>query len=353
MRNLTDEQIDLIAEDIRVRGVFSQSLQEDLLDHICCFIEEQDDERPFDEIYRLALDAFGQSGLQGVQDETLYLINRPYLTKMKKIAFVSAGLSAVALIGGAMFKIQHWPGANMMLIIGILVLAMFFIPYFFYVQMKEQTEKKAKVIAALGLVTAVLMALGALFKILHWPGAMVMLMAFIIFFLVFLPLYVINGARNPITRFSTVSNGLLFACIGGFMMLMSFQNPSKSVTDSLIAIHQKQENLLHSLQQNADGNPAQAKALQTFVTSCNAAVEQIPNAAEGEKTVGNGVPVGEEGLAQMNDQLKAALVKLNADLSTDSTWTPLVFEEIQPSLYGSVRFQVLQLETQAYVNAAK
>ena len=69
MRSLTDEQIDFIADDIRIRGVFTQSLQEDLLDHICCFIEEQDDERPFEEIYRRALDAFGQQGLQGIQDE--------------------------------------------------------------------------------------------------------------------------------------------------------------------------------------------------------------------------------------------------------------------------------------------
>src|SRR5687768_15625888 len=103
MRSLADEQIDFIAEDIRRRGVFTTSLQEDLLDHICCYIEQQpDDERPFAEIYLQALEAFGQNGLQAVQDETLFLINRPYLTLMKTIAYFSGALASVSLILGAL-----------------------------------------------------------------------------------------------------------------------------------------------------------------------------------------------------------------------------------------------------------
>jgi len=346
MRSLTEEQIDLIADDIRLRGVFTQSLQEDLLDHICCFIEEQpDDERPFEEIYRLALDAFGQSGLQGVQDETLYLINRPYLTKMKKIAFFTAGLSSFTLIAGALFKIQHWPGANLMLVAGILVLAFFFIPYFFYVQFTEQTEKKGKVIAALGLITAFLMAVGALFKIMHWPGTIVILMGFVIFFLAFLPLYIINGARNPLTRFSTVSNGLLFACIGGFMMLMSFQQPSKAITDSFATIQLNEQQLLESLQANTNN-----AALMSFVTTCNDAIAAEPNNS-GNNTIGNGDPVSAQSLLNINNAIRAALLKLNTDMSGTTGWKPVAFDEIQPSLYGSVKFQVLQLETKVYANA--
>src|SRR5687768_13927275 len=123
MRSLADAQIDFIAGDIRRRGVFSESLQEDLLDHICCYIEEQpDDERPFEEIYRQALDAFGQSGLQGIQDETLYLINQPYQKAMKKFAYITGSIASVALVCGALFKIMHWPGANLMLLIGTLTL---------------------------------------------------------------------------------------------------------------------------------------------------------------------------------------------------------------------------------------
>lgn len=345
MRNLTDEQVDLIAEDIRVRGVFSQSLQEDLLDHICCFIEEQDDERPFEEIYLLAMDAFGQSGLQGVQDETLYLINRPYLTKMKKIAYFSGGISATALVLGALFKVQHWPGANIMLIAGTLLMTFFFIPYFFYTQFTEQTEKKGRIISALGLTTAVLMATGAFFKLMHWPGAAILIIAFAFFFLIFLPLYIINGARNPLTRMQSVSNGFLFACIGGFMMLLSFQNPSKAVTDALTTIEQNEQQVLLSLQAKMNNS-----ALTAFVTTCNAAVAAEPNNS-GSNTIGNGDPLSPQSLLNINEAIRAAVLKLNEDMSGTPGWKPLAFTEIQPSLYGSAKFQVLQLETRAYVNA--
>lgn len=345
MRNLTEEQIDFIAEDIRFRGVFTQGLQENLLDHICCCIEQQDDARPFEEVYRQTLDAFGQSGLQGVQDETLFLINQPYFSKMKKIAYLSGSVASMSLIGGALFKVMHWPGANMMLVIGCLTLTFLFLPYFFYTQFKEQTEKKGKFIATLGMLTAGLLCMSALFKILHWPGAGMMIVGFAVFFIVYLPLYMINGMRNPLTKVSSISNGFLFASIGGFMILLSFNNSSKSVYDSMTTIQLKQESLLSSLQAN-DNN----KALSAFVITCDKAIIAEPNNSE-NSTVGNGDPVDGQSLKNINDALNAALVKLNSEMSADSTWKPLTLEPITPSVFGSVKFQVLQLETQAYVNA--
>ncbi len=354
MRSLSDEQIDFIADDIRIRGVFTQSLQEDLLDHICCFIEEQDDERPFEEIYRRALDAFGQQGLQGIQDETLYLVNRPYLTKMKKIAYLSGGLSATALVLGALFKVQHWPGANVMLISGTLLMTFFFIPYFFYTQFTEQTEKKGKVISTLGLITAVLMATGAFFKLMHWPGATILIIAFTFFFLIFLPLYIINGARNPLTRLSSVSNGFLFACIGGFMMLLSFQQPSKAVTDSLVIIEQNQTQLLAKMKDqlaNSDAASTTKQALEQFVASCDQSVSTI--ATDDAATIGNGLPVSNEQLAPFNTRISDAVSTLNTTMASNPNWTPLKYNMIERTLYGSVKFQVMQLETEAYVNAMK
>ena len=145
MRSLAEEQVDFIAEDIRKRGVFTPTLQEDLLDHICCYIEEQpDDERPFEAVYRQALEAFGHEGLQAIQDETLFLINQPYFNAMKKFAYITGALASTLLLVGAFFKIMHWPGANLSLIIGTVTLAMFFIPYFFYVNLKEQSERKSQ-----------------------------------------------------------------------------------------------------------------------------------------------------------------------------------------------------------------
>ncbi len=38
---ITDKQIDFILDDIRARGIGMEELQNDLLDHICCIIEQK------------------------------------------------------------------------------------------------------------------------------------------------------------------------------------------------------------------------------------------------------------------------------------------------------------------------
>lgn len=354
MRNLSDGQIDFIANDIRIRGVFTQSLQEDLLDHICCFIEEQpDDERPFGEVYLQALDAFGHEGLQGIQDETLFLINQPYQNAMKKFAYITGAIASISLLAGALFKISHWPGANLLLLVGIVVLSMFFIPYFFYVNMREQTEKKSKVIAVFGLITALFLCAGALFKLLHWPGATILIFGFAFFFLIFLPLYIINGVRNPLTKVSSISNGFLFAAIGGFVMLISFQQPSKSVTNAMSVIEANEQALLAQVRADFSmGTVSTAKkdALFVFSNSCDAALDRLAQAS-GSVENGNDNPVNERFMPAFNEEIRTAVAKLNEDLGNDSTWTAVTAPAIEPSLYGSVKFQVLQLEVKAYVNA--
>ncbi len=347
MRELTDEQIDLIADDIRIRGVFTQSLQEDLLDHICCFIEEQDDERPFEEIYRRALDAFGQKGLQGVQDETLYLINQPYQRAMKKFAYITGAIASTMLLAGAFFKIMHWPGANIMLIVGTVTLSMFFIPYFFYVNLKEQSEKKSKVIAAAGLITALFLCTATLFKMMHWPGTIVMMFGFGFSFLIFLPLYIINGVRNPLTKVSSISNGFLFAAVGGFVLLMSFNTPSKAVTDSLGVIHHNEELLLAQLQETLASDTAATvatAAVEQFIASTNKALADFDSHYE-KLSVGNGVGASPEDLDALNAGIKSSTDAFNAAMSAGGKgWTPIAVTQLLPSLNGSLRFQVVQLQ---------
>lgn len=348
MRSIGDAEIDFIREDIRRRGVFTESLQENLLDHLCCFIEEQpDDGQPFGEIYRRALEAFGHNGLQEVQDETLFLINQKHLSKMKKLTIISGAIASFAVIFGALFKVQHWPGANILLILGTLMLIFLFFPTFFYMQFKEQTEKRGRFIAAAGLATAIMLCLGALFKIMHWPGAIVMINGFILFFVVFLPLYVINGIRNPLTKLSSISNGFLFATIGGFMLLLSFQNPSRAIQDSFKTINENQSALLGQLKTNAANSPA-AEALAKFTSSCDAAVNEITN-NEDEKRIGNGSPIDNRLLVSLNEKVKTALDQLNASGKLQKPLTVAPFTSAQ---VGSIRFQLLQLECAAYASAA-
>jgi hypothetical protein len=47
---------------------------------------------------------------------------------MKSLAFLSTAASASLVVLGGLFKIQHWPGASIMLVLGLGMLALVGIP---------------------------------------------------------------------------------------------------------------------------------------------------------------------------------------------------------------------------------
>lgn len=47
---------------------------------------------------------------------------------MKQLAFISGGLSSSLIILGSLFKVQHWPGAGIILVVGLCIFSILFIP---------------------------------------------------------------------------------------------------------------------------------------------------------------------------------------------------------------------------------
>jgi hypothetical protein len=47
---------------------------------------------------------------------------------MKKFAIISGAFSASSAALGFLFKIMHWPGANILLVLGLGIFSIFFIP---------------------------------------------------------------------------------------------------------------------------------------------------------------------------------------------------------------------------------
>lgn len=50
------------------------------------------------------------------------------LTNMKTLAFVSGALFCSLTVLGILFKIQHWPGASVLLVLGLGIFSLLFIP---------------------------------------------------------------------------------------------------------------------------------------------------------------------------------------------------------------------------------
>lgn len=69
---LIDSQIDFILSDIKRRGVVSSALQEEVLDHICCLMEERFPKDDFQTAYQKALTSLGS--LKALQHRTTDVI---------------------------------------------------------------------------------------------------------------------------------------------------------------------------------------------------------------------------------------------------------------------------------------
>lgn len=72
---LNEQQIDFILGDINARGIRLESLQYDLLDHICVIIEQQlEKEEDFEQCYEATITTFYRQELREIEDETFFLL---------------------------------------------------------------------------------------------------------------------------------------------------------------------------------------------------------------------------------------------------------------------------------------
>ena len=192
-----DDNLDRIRSELVRRGLSYEPLMEDVLDHVCCLVEDGmnrgiDFETSLDRV----VESIGDRQLPEIQHQTLLNLDKTY-QKMKNFTYLFGLTSALLCIVGALFKRMHWPGASILITAGIFFVVAVFLPLYFYINHRQQLEKKNPVYAIVGYLTLALLLVGALFKVMHWPGAGVMLQVGTGFLLIgFVPLYVVNAFQR-------------------------------------------------------------------------------------------------------------------------------------------------------------
>lgn len=170
MAELNEHQIELISAYIRQHGVAQDELHDDLLDHVCTSIEHKmDGGQAFEQAFADTIKLFGPGGLKQVQQQTFELLTEMNET-MKKVAFVFGLTSAFLLLAGTIFKLMHWPGASIMVVLGGGILSLLYLPTLLIHKLKESPRGDALQHIS-GFVGLGLTAVGVTFKIMHWPGA--------------------------------------------------------------------------------------------------------------------------------------------------------------------------------------
>ncbi|MDD3877895.1 MAG: hypothetical protein PHT69_14835 [Bacteroidales bacterium] len=197
MQALTQKQLKEIYEVVTNEGISFSHLREELADHICCIIEsEMQQGLTFEEAFEKTLKQIGSKAIKRVQEDTLLLIDKNY--RIMKKSMKTIGLVSLVLITiGALFKIQHWPGAGILLTIGFFFIGAVFMPSALWVMKKESKLKGNILIYIVSILGSFPFVFGFLFKIQHWPGANILIiMGFSIIGLLLIPAILISKLRN-------------------------------------------------------------------------------------------------------------------------------------------------------------
>ncbi len=170
MPELTIYDIERITSDVISQEIIFPNLADELVDHICCDVEyEMEKGLNFNEAYNRVKQKIGKRRLKEIQEETLYATDSKY--RIMKTTMKFSAVAGTVLFGvAAMFKIQHWPGAGIMLTLGALILALLFMPSALGVLRKENRSRKRQVLFISAFLSAGLFITGILFKIQHWNG---------------------------------------------------------------------------------------------------------------------------------------------------------------------------------------
>lgn len=225
---------------------------------------------------------------------------------MKKFIYISGIVIINIFVFGALFKIMHWPGANILIISGLGSFCIGFLPLAFIHSFKGNGKKNKSLYIA-GFVCAFITFIGAMFKIQHWQGAGYLLIIGIpLPFLYFLPVYIYHQNKaNEKSAINLLGVMFLMVYVAVFSAILAL-NVSKDILNNFVTTEydiaatndlfefkneQKYDNLDKSLDAVKTEKLAQLKAKSSEIyTNINNMKLELVKSAEG-----NNSPVIEKG----------------------------------------------------------
>jgi hypothetical protein len=226
---LSEKQVQFIHDDLLRNGIEMEDLRMSLVDHICCVIEEEmTEDDQFEEFYARIIPRFYHRNLEEIQEETKLVLTFKNYYAMKNVMIRSAAFTAICFSTGALFKLMHWPGAAFLILSSILVFSFLFLPILFLFKTREVNLRSQKSIIGVATVFGFLFSMSTLFKLMHWPYANVLWLSCLgILLFVFLPLFFFTGIRNAETKVNTIISSILILVAGGMLFALTALRNSK------------------------------------------------------------------------------------------------------------------------------
>jgi hypothetical protein len=153
---------------------------------------------------------------------------------MRQKLYILGVIAAMIISTGVVLKVNHWPGAAILLITGTLILVLLFFPAALINNYKAEGNSQNKLLYIVTFITCFVIFTAMLYKIMHWPYAGVALLIALPFpYIVFLPVYLKVTSKNKnFNIYNTVFVLLLLALNSVFSALLALNVSRDTLLDS-------------------------------------------------------------------------------------------------------------------------
>lgn len=155
---------------------------------------------------------------------------------MKTKIYYTGLIAALLMFLGVLFKMQHWPGASILLTVGTFTVLFLFLPFALRNSYKSEGGSGSGPLYVVTWITSLVILGSMLFKIQHWPGAGYMLLVALPFpYVVFLPVYlIVTGKNKNHNIYNTVAILFLLASFSALSALLALGVSKEKLDDSLL-----------------------------------------------------------------------------------------------------------------------
>lgn len=219
-----------------------------------------------------------------------------------KIYYLGLVITMLVIIG-CLFKLMHWAGAGIVITLGIFFLCFVFIPSAFISSYRSENNRSQQLLYIIIAVVFIISFISALFKIMHWPGAgILMIISLPLPFILILPVYLIfNRIEKEINYKNLLAILFFFAYFAVISALLSI-SISKNVINGYISS-------ANQIQQKTEILTLQCQLLQKEMMNCT----EIENS---EKTTLQHLDFHAAQICMEIDSLEQELIK-NQNASMD------------------------------------
>jgi hypothetical protein len=142
--------------------------------------------------------------------------------------------NVILILIGCIFKVQHWSGAGVAITLGLSSFVLILMPVALINSYRTETDKKLT-LYVFAYISILITCVSFLFKIQHWPGAsLLMVVSVPLPFVLFLPAYILDLRKTKNLNYTYVLLVLFFfAYLGAFTALLAL-NISKDIVDEIV-----------------------------------------------------------------------------------------------------------------------